>query len=557
MTGYDSILLLNSMLEYTFNQTDPYTRTMMGVPTWDLAYLPSIIISNSDSFFWVNSFKPLIIIGLGAYLIGRELKLPKYLIWISVFSALLFFKMWLGPHNFIGTLKNDYILAAGFVIIVYSTIRSLRPNFDRLTYILFLVGIIFFAIKLSGILFVIFVFVVFIFINRKRIFKKKMLIWGILALIIFSITIGHYYVYNTVEYGNPVYPVKLDIMGIELPGWRNTSGLSILDSIEEEELWEVLYPTTRISKGGVFFPVFFTFGVLGTLAIIGFTGYRFVKTKKLESKLLIISSFIVITLTIYFVTPYSASSDVNPLFFIVHNELYSTKFIIGTLFVTELFFIYVLWRIKVPSAFIFSFVGISIISRYWILMDQYRGDYAFAFLVNLYQGNFEFSLVVIPIIFLVGLFLLGRYSKKFILNMGVIAIIGISVFFFTPYIVEVNREHWNPLWDDVSMYLHDLPPSEIFLIDDNRPKEIYSRTYLVIGNNFRHSVEHGTDSNLILRLTQAESNNTNFPDYVVKLCYSTYPDCEQELSEFESTLEKFEYASVVKISKGILLKNLT
>jgi len=106
MMGYDSLLLMNSILEYTFNQTDPYARTMMGVPTWDLAYLPSIIISNSDSFFWVNSFKPLIIIGLGTYLIGKELKLPKYLIWISVFSSLLFFNIWIGPHTFIGTLKK-------------------------------------------------------------------------------------------------------------------------------------------------------------------------------------------------------------------------------------------------------------------------------------------------------------------------------------------------------------------------------------------------------------------------------------------------------------------
>jgi len=382
-----------------------------------------------------------------------------------------------------------------------------------------------------------------------------MLVWGIFALIIFSITTGHYYVYNTVEYGNPVYPVKLNIFGIELNGWRITTGLSILDSIEEEELWEVLYPTTKISKGGVFFPVFFTFGVIGTLAIIGFTGYRFVKTKKLELKLLIISSFIVITFAIYFVTPYSASSDVNPLFFIVSNELHSTRYIFGTIFVTELFFIYVLWRLKVPPVFIFSFVGINIFSRYWILLDQYRGDHAFAFLVHLYRGNFEFSLVIIPIIFLVGLFLLGRYSRKFILNIGMIAIIGISIFFFAPYIVEVNREYWNPGWTEISMYLHDLPPSEIFLIDDNRPSEIYYRTYLVIGNNFRHSIEKITDSDLILHLTKAELNNRNLPDYVVKLCTPTHGLCEQELSDFESTLKKFEYTSVVKIPKGILLKN--
>jgi len=558
VTGFDSLLLMNSMLEYTFNQIDPYTRTMMGVPTWDLAYLPSIIISNSDSFFWVNSLKPLIIIGLGTYLIGKELKLPKYLIWISIFSSLLFFKIWLADNTFIGSIKNDYILASGFIIIVYSTIRSFRPDFDRLTYILFLFGIIFITIKLSGILFATIAFVVFIFINRKRVFKKKILLWGILALIIFSGTTGHYYLYSTVEYGNPVYPVKLNFMGLELPGNRAPFSTSIFESIEEEELWEVLYPTTRISKGGVFFPVFFTFGVVGTLGIIGFIGYRFLKTRKIESKILIISSFVLITWIIYFASPFSASNYNNPLFFIVINELVSLRFVIGTLFVTELFFIYVLWRLKVPSAFIFAFVGISIISRYWILNDLYRGDFDFAFLVHLYRGNFEFALIMIPIILLVGLFLLGKYSKKFIPNLIVLSILGISVFFFAPHIVEVNREYWNPIWDDVSMYLHDLPPSEIFLIDDNRPTEIYNRTYLVIGNNFRHSVEQGTDSSLIQLLSQGETKEAKFPDYVVKLCTAHYPilDCEQELSEFKSTLEKFDYDSVVEIDRGILLKNV-
>ena len=50
----------------------------------------------------------------------------------------------------------------------------------------------------------------------------------------------------------------------------------------------------------------------------------------------------------------------------------------------------------------------------------------------------------------------------------------------------------------------------------------------------------------------------SFPDYVAKLCTSNYPiqDCTQELSELESALGKFEYTSVVKIPRGILLKNV-
>ena len=85
----DSLVLMNYLMDWSFNQYDPYTRAWSYVPLWELSYLPQLIISNSDNFFWLNSFKPIIIVGLGTYLIGRELKLPSNLIWISVFLSLV------------------------------------------------------------------------------------------------------------------------------------------------------------------------------------------------------------------------------------------------------------------------------------------------------------------------------------------------------------------------------------------------------------------------------------------------------------------------------------
>lgn len=63
LSDFDSVLTLNFMFDYMFNKITSYSSAWNYVPLWDLSYLPTMIISKSDNFFWLNSFKPLIIIG--------------------------------------------------------------------------------------------------------------------------------------------------------------------------------------------------------------------------------------------------------------------------------------------------------------------------------------------------------------------------------------------------------------------------------------------------------------------------------------------------------------
>jgi len=73
--NFDSLMFMTKIFSWSSNITGPYERSWSYVPIWELSYVPSFVITNSDNFFWLNSLKSLIIIGLGTYLIGKQIGL--------------------------------------------------------------------------------------------------------------------------------------------------------------------------------------------------------------------------------------------------------------------------------------------------------------------------------------------------------------------------------------------------------------------------------------------------------------------------------------------------
>jgi len=539
VSDFDSLVFLNRIFYYMFNDLTPYARPSGYVPVWELSYLPHMIVSSSDNFFWLNSFKPLIIIGLATYLIGKEIKLPKYLIWISIFSSILYFKIWITAAGSVGSLKNDYIFAAAVVLIIYSIIRSLRNNNDRLSYLFFTLGIIFLTIKFSGVALGIVAIVVFIFVNRKRILKnkKKAIVWGSFLISLFLLTTGHYYLNNTLEHGNPLWPVKISFLDEYFPGTKDLSSTSIYSNLGNEELTNTFFPNSKISMGGLIFPLFVIFGFVGTIGVIAFMIIRYLKTKKIESTILVIAFLILITWSLYIITPYSAGRGEGNLDFISQNELASTRYIIGTLFVTELFFTFVLWKLKIPTPVIFSILGINAVSRYWIMF-------------NSGIKSVEPIFVILPVIFLAGSFLFVKYSKRIIPNIMVFATMFVLILIFSPIVVDANRERWIPWWNEVATYLYELPASEIFLV---REPVLENRawTYPVYGEEFQHKIIVGNEMRLF-RILSGQTIQDNMPDYVVKLCQRR-SDCSLNFNELESKLLEFDYEIIIKTDKSILL----
>jgi len=504
-----------------------------------------MIISSSDNFFWLNSFPPLIIIGVVTYLIGREIKLPKYLIWISIFSSILYFKIWVTFGGNIGTLKNDYIIAAAVLLIIFTMIRSLRPDFDRLTYVFFSIGLVFLSIKFSGVVLGFIAILVFIVINKNKILKNKKQVaaWTFFAISLLLVTTGHYYLQNMVEHGNPFWPVKLGILDEYLPGTRDVSSTSIYINLENEKVWNTFFPTSKISVGGLFFPLFVAFGFVGTLSVITVMAIRYLKTRKIELAILVISFFILITWVLYVFTPYTAGGTEGNFVYLITNILGSTRYIIGTIILTELFFTFVLWRLKVPTPIIFSFVAINIISRYWIILDS-----------NMLR-SIDPLFVLYPLVFLAGSFLFVKYSKKFVSKSVFIGVLFILILIVSPNMVEANREaRWLPWWQDVISYFSELPSAEIYIIRDPASVIINVRTYPLFGSEFQHSVNQGNIRKLTNILSDVVNTDTK-PEYVVELCHKAH-DCTLIFKEVESKLSEFNYETIIKTDKALLLKRV-
>jgi len=237
---------------------------------------------------------------------------------------------------------------------------------------------------------------------------------------------------------------------------------------------------------------------------------------------------------------------------LLRRELFSTRYIFAILFVTELFFLYLLWRLKIPNIVIFAIVGINLVSRYWILWPRI-------------SNHFDHSLIIYPLIVLIGIFVFGLRFRKFVPNMVLLGALSVSVLIFSPYIIEEHRESWLVPWQKVIIYLNDLPPSEIFLVENSRYE---TWTYPVFGSKFQHSLEIGSEKRLLDKFpfvdnesqeSRAIGPSSREPEYIVKLCPMTdqLPGKCMETSffEIESKLSEFGYEQVIRGNHAILWKS--
>jgi len=532
----DDLYFMNYAFDWMLNQETPYENPYHYVVAWEISFLPSMVITSTDNFLWLNSFKALLIISLGTYLIGKTIKLPKYLIWISVFSSILFFQYW---YFWLGTLKNDLIFAVGIIFIILSFVKSAQEKLDRFTIIFFIIGLIFLNTKYTGITLGIVAILFFIVLNRKNILekKKKAMKWTTIAVLVFLGTTGHYYISNLLEYDNPIYPVNPKILGFELPG-QDWSQSTIIANINNENLISIFFPTTEISLGGIFFPAIFVFGYLGTASIIIYAIVKFVKKKKFETSLFVMAFFLLITWIQYPITPFSAGPmEGGSLLYL--NSLESMRYVLGSIFVTELLIIIIFWRLNTPKIAIISFIAINAVSRYLILFDAI-------------PRHADLSLIIIPTIILVGLFFFGKYVNKFSLRMGSLISIAFLIFIFSPQLVEENRTAWLPQWKNVYSTVHNLPPSEIYLIRESGNWQFYDREYIIKGDKFQHSIVMESRENLYSILNKENEINKS-PEYVAMLCRQTYV-CKQDFKELKFELEKYGYVEIAKDQKSFLYK---
>lgn len=239
---------------------------------------------------------------------------------------------------------------------------------------------------------------------------------------------------------------------------------------------------------------------------------------------------------IFFISPYSAENINGGLVYWVGNELFSTRYVIGTLFITELLFAYFLWKLKTPRVAIFTFFGISILSRSIIIFEGI-------------SKQIDFSLIIFPYIVLVCLILLHKFRNKLKQKTVFLIILGSVILILSPIVVETNRVNWVPDWYDVVSHIYNLPPSQIFLIkQDMNNSEFWDKTYPIYGESFQHQVTVDTKSNL-LDIIKSENNT---PEYIVILCKPNV-ECKSPLFKLKNELRDVGYTVVVTDKNAMLL----
>ena len=248
--------------------------------------------------------------------------------------------------------------------------------------------------------------------------------------------------------------------------------------------------------------------------------------------------FLFITWIQYPITPFSAGPTAGGSI-IYLNSLESMRYVLGSIFVTELLIIIIFWRLNTPKIAIISFIAINAVSRYLILFDAI-------------PRHADLSLIIIPTIILVGLFFFGKYVNKFSLRMGFLISIAFLIFIFSPQLLEENRTAWLPQWKNVYSTVHNLPPSDIYVIQESDNYQIAPRVYMIKGDQFQHSIVMGSRENLYSILNKENEINKS-PEYVSLLCRRTYV-CEPDLKELKFELEKYGYEEIAKDKESALYK---
>jgi len=228
----------------------------------------------------------------------------------------------------------------------------------------------------------------------------------------------------------------------------------------------------------------------------------------------------------------------------------STRFIYGSIFVTELFFIGILYKIKIKPIAIFSIIAINAISRYLIVVNTTQIIIG----IDRIQNYFDFPIIIIiiPFVLLASLFIIGKKITKFSTRMAVLILITFVIFIFTPQIVEENRTFWIPPVQNVAFAVHNLSPSQIFLIAE--PGDLFRsfKTYYIQGDHFQHSILKGSREKLFSILTDENEINT-IPEYVTMFCRSGSL-CEDNITMLKTDLEKNGYKEMARDQYAIILK---
>ena len=442
----DSINYLHYLIEWMANRATPYTFATNYVAFWELSFLPTWMLTRVDLFFPLLALKAVILLGLAAWLAGREFGLRRGLLLWTVFGALTLRYFWF-EFSGVPTLKNDALHGAGFVVLVLAVMRAARRPLQRADAALLAFGCAFASVKYTGIFAAVMAVAIVLYLRRAWMACAA-------AALFVLLTSGHYYLHNALAYGSPFYPFQINFAFIHLPGTADLSATSILYSLRDPHTWQLLFlPANGLSPVGLLFPI----TLAAILVAICWTGVQAALRRTVQSRdreggvslidrqppqlrlyaaLLLLAGWF-----LYFRSVFSASAYPGDLAFL-RSSLNTIRYVDGVLAVSELFLVSLLLRWPRLAA---AMVGINLASRLLMLY------------VKLPSAVFPVRTVVA---FALSALLISLATAAWKRRHAAIAVLSSVVLLIaaSPILVERNRVLWTPYWNDLKPELAVLRP---------------------------------------------------------------------------------------------------
>ncbi|HEY2017178.1 MAG TPA: hypothetical protein VGH38_26920, partial [Bryobacteraceae bacterium] len=214
----DSINYLHYLIDWMANRATPYTFATNYVAFWELSFLPAWMLTGVDLFFPLLALKAVLLLGLAAWLVGRELGVPRDLLIWTIFGSLVMRHYWF-EYSGVPTLKNDALHGVGFVLLTLVVLRAAQRSLGPTDIALLAFGAAFASVKYTGIFVAVLVVSLLIVLpySRPRVGLAPQKLAWLAAAAFFLLTSGHYYLHNLIRYGSPFYPFQINIAFIHLP----------------------------------------------------------------------------------------------------------------------------------------------------------------------------------------------------------------------------------------------------------------------------------------------------------------------------------------------------
>ncbi|MCP5120295.1 MAG: hypothetical protein GY953_56590, partial [bacterium] len=433
----DSLYNLHYVMDWLRNRTTPYEFAYNYVAFWELTYLPGFALTRSDLFVWFQSLKPVALLALALWLIAGELQMPRHLrIW-SMGALLAFPHLWLDPSG-VSTIKNDMIAAAGQGIVALVVVRAAKRTLGRLDAVWLAFAAVFLSVKFSGPVYLVVGGLVAAAVCWHWLldhWKMAALTVGG-ALVLWLPAVGHYYLRNLIEFGNPLYPFEINAGFLHLPGRADLSYSSILANLDDPRLWRAFFlPEGGMSPIGVLFPLALVVVLVGSVVLV----LRWRKDVAFALGL-----YQLVVWLIYFRSIYSASGYPGDLQFVLNN-LNSTRYVEGALLVAELFLVAVFAR----SRLVYLLLAAQGLSRMWLVLTR-TDEINWVIAGGLGVGFAAAGAVAAP-----------RLRATAAAAMALLTL-GCGA-----YLIEERRPEWLTRYQPIYSPLYDAPPETVYYIIDD------------------------------------------------------------------------------------------